>query len=75
MLAHGLGMSVIAEGVETEGQLAQIKSLGCELAQGFFISKPWDVQGIRRLLAQTFAGDNRFSNRPTKVLEVLKNIS
>jgi diguanylate cyclase (GGDEF)-like protein/PAS domain S-box-containing protein len=72
MLAHGLGMTVIAEGVETEAQLSQIKALGCELAQGFYISKPWDVQGIKQLLSQTFAGDNRFSNRSAKTLEVLR---
>jgi EAL domain-containing protein (putative c-di-GMP-specific phosphodiesterase class I) len=72
MLAHGLGMTVIAEGIETEAQLAQIKALGCELVQGFFISKPWDVKGIRYLLSQTFAGDNRFTNRSTKDLVPIK---
>jgi diguanylate cyclase (GGDEF)-like protein/PAS domain S-box-containing protein len=69
MLAHGLGMSVIAEGVETDTQLNQIKALGCELAQGFYISKPWDVKGMRQLLAKTFAGDNRFSNRSSAAHE------
>jgi diguanylate cyclase (GGDEF)-like protein/PAS domain S-box-containing protein len=40
MLAHGLGMNVTAEGVEDEHQLSVIKSLGCELAQGYLVSKP-----------------------------------
>jgi diguanylate cyclase (GGDEF)-like protein/PAS domain S-box-containing protein len=40
MLAHGLGMNVTAEGVENESQLSVIKSLGCELAQGYIVSKP-----------------------------------
>jgi EAL domain-containing protein (putative c-di-GMP-specific phosphodiesterase class I) len=75
MLAHGLGMTVIAEGVETDVQLTQIKALGCELGQGFFISKPWDVGGIHNLLSQTFAGDNRFSNRSSRLPEILKKIS
>lgn len=75
MLAHGLGMTVIAEGVETDVQLTQIKALGCELGQGFFISKPWDVGGIYNLLSQTFAGDNRFSNRSSRLPEILKKIS
>ncbi len=75
MLAHGLGMTVIAEGIETEAQLSQIKTLGCELAQGFFISKPWDIQGIKHLLSQTFAGDNRFSNRSSKALEVFRKLA
>ena len=41
-LAHNLGMSVIAEGIETEDQLAQIKKYDCEYGQGFFFAKPGD---------------------------------
>ena len=39
-MAHSFGMSVIAEGVETEAQLAFLKSLGCEDFQGYLFSKP-----------------------------------
>jgi diguanylate cyclase (GGDEF)-like protein/PAS domain S-box-containing protein len=39
-LAHNLGLDVIAEGVETSEQLAQLKVLGCEYGQGFLFSKP-----------------------------------
>ena len=39
-LAHTLGMSVTAEGVETDAQLACLRNMGCERAQGFLISKP-----------------------------------
>jgi EAL domain-containing protein (putative c-di-GMP-specific phosphodiesterase class I) len=39
-LTHALGMTVTAEGVETEEQRAQLASLGCELAQGFLFSAP-----------------------------------
>lgn len=39
-LAHGLGLRVTGEGVETEGQLRALKSLGCDVAQGFFIATP-----------------------------------
>jgi len=39
-LAHGLGLTVIAEGVETHEQLSFIKTLACELGQGYLISKP-----------------------------------
>ena len=35
-------MKVIAEGVETPEQASQLKSLGCEYAQGYFFSKPLD---------------------------------
>ena len=37
-LGHALGMSVVAEGVETDLQLAQLKQLGCDGAQGFLFS-------------------------------------
>jgi len=43
-LAHNLNMDVIAEGVETAQQLAQLKELGCEYAQGFYFGKPTDPE-------------------------------
>ncbi|WP_428420557.1 EAL domain-containing protein [Methylibium sp.] len=39
-MAHGLRMKVLAEGVETEGQLALLISNGCDQMQGYFFSKP-----------------------------------
>ena len=40
LMARNLGLRVIAEGVETETQLQQLKNLNCEGAQGFYFSKP-----------------------------------
>jgi EAL domain-containing protein (putative c-di-GMP-specific phosphodiesterase class I)/CheY-like chemotaxis protein len=40
LMAHNLQMSVVAEGVETAEQLAALKRLGCEEAQGYFFGKP-----------------------------------
>lgn len=40
MLAHNLGMDVIAEGIETEAQAQQLKSRRCEFGQGYFFSRP-----------------------------------
>jgi EAL domain-containing protein (putative c-di-GMP-specific phosphodiesterase class I) len=40
LLAHKLGMDVVAEGVETEAQLKFLHSIGCEKIQGYLISKP-----------------------------------
>jgi EAL domain-containing protein (putative c-di-GMP-specific phosphodiesterase class I) len=39
-LAHGLGLRVIAEGIESEAQLRILRDLGCDEAQGFFLSRP-----------------------------------
>jgi EAL domain-containing protein (putative c-di-GMP-specific phosphodiesterase class I) len=39
-LARGLGMTTLAEGIETEGELAFLQDQGCELGQGFLFSKP-----------------------------------
>jgi EAL domain-containing protein (putative c-di-GMP-specific phosphodiesterase class I) len=40
LLAHKLGMEVVAEGVETEAQLKFLVSIGCEMIQGYLLSKP-----------------------------------
>ena len=50
-LAHTLGMDVVAEGVETEAQYAELQALGCEYAQGFFLSPPVDAAAASRLIA------------------------
>jgi EAL domain-containing protein (putative c-di-GMP-specific phosphodiesterase class I) len=39
-LAHGLGKTVVAEGVETADQLAALGELGCDLAQGYYVGEP-----------------------------------
>ncbi|MCL4312563.1 MAG: EAL domain-containing protein [Actinobacteria bacterium] len=46
-LAHTLGLSVIAEGVEREAQLECLTRLGCDLAQGFLFSKPVPAEELR----------------------------
>ncbi len=39
-LAHNLGMTVVAEGIETDQQLKLLKSFGCDFGQGYFFAKP-----------------------------------
>ncbi|TNF33044.1 MAG: EAL domain-containing protein [Gammaproteobacteria bacterium] len=40
MLGHKLGMEVVAEGVETRGALDDLRQLGCDYAQGYYIARP-----------------------------------
>jgi EAL domain-containing protein (putative c-di-GMP-specific phosphodiesterase class I) len=51
-LAHELGIGIIAEGVETEGQARLLLSAGCEQAQGFYFSKAVDAERAGELLRQ-----------------------
>ncbi|MBI3154434.1 MAG: EAL domain-containing protein [Burkholderiales bacterium] len=50
-IGHDLGLSVIAEGVETREQLAALAELGCDMYQGFHHSRPMPPQALRVLLA------------------------
>jgi diguanylate cyclase (GGDEF)-like protein len=50
-MAHSLGITVVAEGVEEEGQFNILRERGCDLAQGFWMSKPLTMQEFTRLLA------------------------
>jgi diguanylate cyclase (GGDEF)-like protein len=49
-LGHALGLTVIAEGVETDVQLAHLRELGCDGAQGFLFSQPVPEDGVQELL-------------------------
>jgi EAL domain-containing protein (putative c-di-GMP-specific phosphodiesterase class I) len=50
-VSSALGLSVVAEGVETPQQLARVKSLGCDLGQGRYFSKPLSSEEAGELLA------------------------
>lgn len=56
LLAWNLGMDVVAEGVETAEQFAQLKTLKCESGQGYFFSKPVDSTTAQNLIATGIAG-------------------
>ncbi|MBN3886069.1 MULTISPECIES: two-component system response regulator [unclassified Nostoc] len=49
-IANSMGMSAIAEGVETQEQLAQLRSLNCNFAQGYLFSQPIEQQLALKLL-------------------------
>lgn len=46
LMAHNLGITVVAEGVETAAQLAWLKSRGCEQIQGFYFSRPLSAEAF-----------------------------
>jgi diguanylate cyclase (GGDEF)-like protein/PAS domain S-box-containing protein len=50
LMAHGMGLEVVAEGVETEGQLSQLRTMDCEYAQGYLVSHPIDADALSQLL-------------------------
>ena len=53
-LAHGLGMEVVAEGVETPAAFALLAAMKCDLAQGYLVSRPVAAEDLSALL-----GDER----------------
>jgi diguanylate cyclase (GGDEF)-like protein/PAS domain S-box-containing protein len=59
-LAHNMGLDVVAEGVETEGQWRQLTKLGCDLVQGYYIGKPMDESATEELLSIVTRGRDQW---------------
>ncbi len=51
-LAQGLGLSVVAEGIETREQLVKLASLGCGYGQGYYFSRPVDSDSAQRAIQE-----------------------
>jgi len=51
VLAHNLGLKVVAEGTEKEEHIDLLKDFNCEMAQGYLFSRPADDQAMLKLLA------------------------
>jgi diguanylate cyclase (GGDEF)-like protein len=49
-LGHALGMKVVAEGVETDDQLVELRTLGCDAAQGYLLSRPMRADQLEQLI-------------------------
>jgi EAL domain-containing protein (putative c-di-GMP-specific phosphodiesterase class I) len=56
-MAHALGMVVVAEGIEDEWQSDELRRLGCDMAQGYWFSRPCEVDVINRLLGLSGPGE------------------
>ncbi|HEX4927965.1 MAG TPA: EAL domain-containing protein [Burkholderiales bacterium] len=65
-MAHTLGFTVVAEGVERDAQAAFLRTLGCEQAQGFFFARPMTARDFGVLLA--LDGELRLGVRAPVVL-------
>lgn len=50
-LVHALGMDVVAEGIQSPQQLALLRTMGCDLGQGYYFSTPRPAEEMRDLLA------------------------
>ena len=51
-MADALGLEAIAEGVETTGQLRQLRDLGCRWVQGFVIARPLPADRVLAFIAE-----------------------
>jgi EAL domain-containing protein (putative c-di-GMP-specific phosphodiesterase class I) len=54
-LGHNLGMHVVAEGIETDGQLDFLRSIRCDSGQGYIVSKPVAADIVAGLLQPKIA--------------------
>jgi diguanylate cyclase (GGDEF)-like protein len=65
-MARALGMTVVAEGVESEEQLAVLRRLGCDYAQGFLFARPEVPDAIFARIRQAYEHDSQIASRPVK---------
>ncbi|MBD2482050.1 EAL domain-containing protein [Planktothrix sp. FACHB-1365] len=69
-LAHSLGMDAIAEGIESQEQLYQLKSLECQYGQGYYFSQPLNPQEAERLLNQSSMAEKFYRQDSTVLLKI-----
>ena len=63
-LAHNMGLSVVAEGVEDEATLRRLRELGCDMVQGYHLSRPLPADDVGKWLRE------RALTRPTEAPEL-----
>ena len=63
-LAHGLGASVVAEGIETPAELELLVQLGADHAQGYHFSPPVDRESFIRMLEPGYFRDQLPAEEP-----------
>ena len=55
-LGRSLGLTVVAEGIETDEQLRMLRRLGCELGQGYLFGRPDSAEAIEAALLEGVTG-------------------
>jgi hypothetical protein len=55
-LGQSLGLQTLAEGIETTGQLGALRTLGCELGQGFLFARPLEADAVTSFAAPAARG-------------------
>ena len=65
-MGQALGVSVVAEGVETRAQADELKALGCGLAQGYLFARPLTPQAAAELLKKSYVSGHGATRRPAE---------
>jgi EAL domain-containing protein (putative c-di-GMP-specific phosphodiesterase class I) len=73
-LAHNLGLRVVAEGVESEDAWRHLEALGCDYAQGFFLSRPLPAEAATRLIRDRASAREAAPLRTAPTLRVVQGL-
>jgi len=72
-LGHSLGLKVVAEGVEDEASFRFLRELGCDQAQGYFMSRPLPAAGLEEWLRNSLWGQSKFEPGSTQRIALIKS--
>ncbi|HEX2064087.1 MAG TPA: bifunctional diguanylate cyclase/phosphodiesterase, partial [Acidimicrobiales bacterium] len=65
-LVRALDLETVAEGVEGPAQLAHLRALGCDYAQGYYVARPQDAGAIEALLSERWPADGQVTEGATR---------
>jgi diguanylate cyclase (GGDEF)-like protein len=72
---HALGLTVVAEGVETNSQRQALTAIGCDTMQGFLFARPLSVDMVEILLRGTMGGGRTAHFEPAQQAEAMRLVS